>query len=140
MLPLRKLEAVEGQCPLCGHACATLPEGLVVTDGLYFWNGKALEFSRREGEIFKFLLERRGRVLSREVAWSLLYGHLPNGGADPKIFDVFLTRIRKLLRASGIPLHVETYWGHGYTLVDGIEPEKPILKSADHARRTPERS
>ena len=58
---------------------------------------------------------RRGRVVTKEILLSYLYGGMDEPGL--KIIDVFICKIRrKLMPLSGGLDFIETTWGRGFTL------------------------
>jgi DNA-binding response OmpR family regulator len=71
----------------------------------------ALRLTQSEATIVNMLLARP--LLTREAAWTVLYGADPNG-PDPKIFDVFLAKIRPKLRLHDV--EISTVWGRGWFL------------------------
>lgn len=60
------------------------------------------------------LLYRRQGVVSREALHGALYALDPGEGAEMKIIDVFICKIRKQLAPLGV--EIESRWGQGYEL------------------------
>ncbi len=60
------------------------------------------------------LVKRAPAVISRSSFHSLIYGDRSDGGPEPKIFDVHISRLRGILRRIKCPGRVETVWNAGY--------------------------
>lgn len=60
------------------------------------------------------LVKRSPAVLSRGAFHSIIFGHDADGGPEPKIFGVYISRLRSLLRQVKCPGKIETVWGVGY--------------------------
>ena len=66
------------------------------------------------------LVKRAPAVISRQTFHILMYGDQPDGGPEPKIFDVRVSRLRstfKELQAKGLcpkGVKIETVWHAGY--------------------------
>lgn len=56
------------------------------------------------------------RIATKDAIHCALYGTDPEGGANEKIVDVLVHKLRKKLAAYGIDVHTE--WGVGYRLDD----------------------
>lgn len=72
-----------------------------------------------EFAMFRILFERFGRVVSKEAFLDQMY-QLTDKEPDIKIIDVFICKMRKKLKRTG--LDVRTWWGRGYSLE---QPTKP---------------
>lgn len=70
------------------------------------------------------LVKRAPAVISKETFHSLMYGDRPDGGPDPKIFAVRISRLKAALRQLKCPGKIDTVWHAGYranpTLVDWV--------------------
>jgi len=77
-------------------------------------NGKAIDLTVKEYDIFELIYCNRGTVLTKAALIGRLYK-----GADepmPKIIDVFICKLRrKLSVATGGSDCIRTVWGMGYT-------------------------
>lgn len=66
------------------------------------------------------LVKRAPAVISRQTFHILMYGDQVDGGPEPKIFDVRISRLRSILKelkAKGICPHgvkIDTVWHAGY--------------------------
>ena len=90
-------------------------------------SGKPVHVTPHEYRILELLMQRKGKVLNKNVFLNHLYGgmDLP----DQKIIDVFVCKLRKKLTvATGGENYIETVWGQGYML---REPAPQTLQ--DHA-------
>ena len=62
---------------------------------------------------------RKGTTLTKEMFLNHLYGGMDE--PELKIIDVFMCKMRKkLAKASGGKNYIETVWGRGYVLRDGV--------------------
>lgn len=78
------------------------------------WIPTTLGLGRIEEILFGVLCRRR-TVVSRAVLYDAVYGLRPDGGPDPKIIDVFLSRLRHKVAPLGVTIVNRT--GQGW-LVD----------------------
>lgn len=76
-------------------------------------------------EIMNVLYRRR--LATKEAICTVLYGDDPDGGADPKIVDVQICKMRALLEPHGI--EILTVWGQGYALSDDTRQKVSALKA-----------
>jgi DNA-binding response OmpR family regulator len=60
------------------------------------------------------LVKRAPAVISRSTFHSVIYGDRSDGGPEPKIFDVHISRLRGILRRLRCPGKIETVWNAGY--------------------------
>ena len=60
------------------------------------------------------LVKRAPAVISRSTFHSIMYGDRSDGGPEPKIFDVRVSRLRAILRELGCKGKIETVWHAGY--------------------------
>jgi DNA-binding winged helix-turn-helix (wHTH) protein len=75
------------------------------------YDGQYKTLTRKEHELLMYLVQHEGQVCSREALLNHLY---PNGiHPQPKILDVFMTKIRKRLDLRPHEF-IQTVWGHGY--------------------------
>lgn len=75
---------------------------------------KCLGFTKFEARILCCLWRRAGHVLSKEAIQAAMYVDRVDGGADPKIVDVMVCKLRAKLRDRGAPELPETVWACGY--------------------------
>ena len=95
------------------------------------WKGR---FSKTEAVIARLFVKQWGKVIPKEKVYDELYADDPNGGADPKIVDVYIYKVRKVLEGSGITL--STHWGVGWALVlDRGQQTKPESAAKKLARQ-----
>jgi hypothetical protein len=67
-------------------------------------------------QILEILWRRRGVYTTRDSFMALLYGHLPDDPPDPKVIDVFICKLRRLLDHT--PFAITTAFAVGFQLVD----------------------
>jgi DNA-binding response OmpR family regulator len=70
--------------------------------------------TQRTATILYILVRRAPAVVSRLSLHSIFYGHQADGGPDPKIFDIHISRIRAILKRVGCKGKIETVWHAGY--------------------------
>lgn len=76
--------------------------------------GKAAELSQKESLLLEALMDRKGRVVSREQLLDLMWSD--EQFIDDNTLNVYITRVRKKLKALGADGMVETVRGAGYQL------------------------
>lgn len=60
------------------------------------------------------LVKRSPAVVSNQAFHSVVYGSLADGGPDPKIFAIHISRLRAFLRRIDAPGKIDTVWNAGY--------------------------
>ncbi|MDI6601565.1 MAG: response regulator transcription factor [Thermoanaerobacteraceae bacterium] len=79
-------------------------------------NGKPLDLTNKEYELFLLLIETGGGVVTREEILNKLWG--TNFYGDTKTIDVHIRRLReKLGDDPSCPRYIATVWGVGYRFV-----------------------
>jgi len=77
-------------------------------------DGKLLEFTLKEYELLTFMIQNKGRVLSRDMLLDQLWGMTFYG--ETRVVDVHVFKLREKLKAYGISF--KTVRGVGYLLED----------------------
>lgn len=72
--------------------------------------------SKMESELASFMYSRLGKTVTKAQLWNSKYATDSEGGADSKIIEVYICKLRKHLK--GTPFAVETVWGTGYRMVE----------------------
>ena len=75
-------------------------------------NGQALEFSARELGVLEILMQRPGRVVSKEQLMEHMYGW--DNDVSPNAIEVYIHRIRKRFEPHGV--NIRAVRGLGYLL------------------------
>jgi Response regulators consisting of a CheY-like receiver domain and a winged-helix DNA-binding domain len=70
--------------------------------------------THKQATILCILIKRSPAIVTRQSFHLLMYGERDDGGPEPKIFDIHISRIRKLMRRAGIPGHIDTVVNAGY--------------------------
>lgn len=70
--------------------------------------------THRLAKILHILVKRSPAVVTRNALHAIFYGHQDDGGPEPKIFAVHITRLRKILQRLGAEGKIETVWNYGY--------------------------
>lgn len=68
----------------------------------------------RTATILLILVNRAPAVISRSTFHSLIYGDRSDGGPEPKIFAVYVSRLRDILKRIDCPGKIDTVWNAGY--------------------------
>lgn len=98
--------------------------GMNVTVPLMF------DITRSEQQLLGLLMERE--LVTKDLVMLALYGLRPEGGAEPKIVDVFCCKLRKKLKAWNI--EIKTAWGRGYYLEESEKAKiRALLPKAKEA-------
>jgi two-component system cell cycle response regulator CtrA len=122
-----------------GHSDAAIRFGhLVVVPGQQAtFQGRRLPLTSSQFAILEFLALRAGRSVTREAILGALYGGMDEPNA--KIIDVFMTKLRGVLRTHGAPINIiGTIWGRGYIMPApyAVDAEMPS-HGADVMRHMP---
>ncbi|HYD87135.1 MAG TPA: helix-turn-helix domain-containing protein [Vitreimonas sp.] len=114
--PLQRVARVEVSC--CPR-CDELAEEVRALRELMFresavapimaWGG----LTESEARLFAVLLARP--LATKDALHAALYGDDPDGGAELKIIDVLICKVRGKLKRRGLAA-IETVWGVGYQL------------------------
>lgn len=70
--------------------------------------------THRLAMILLILVKRAPAVITRTSLHTLFYGDRSDGGPEPKIFDVHISRLRKVLKRLEAPGGIDTVWNAGY--------------------------
>ena len=98
-----------------GSAAPELRLGPLVLDSVgraVSVDGEALELTRRELGVLEVLVNRAGRVVSKDSIAEHVYGY--DDEAGPNAIELYVSRLRKKLADSGIG--IRTVRGLGYLL------------------------
>ncbi|RZL22808.1 MAG: response regulator transcription factor [Sphingomonas sp.] len=83
--------------------------------------GNPINLTTKEYQLLELLALRKGTTLTKEMFLNHLYGGMDE--PELKIIDVFICKLRrKLANASGGKNYIETIWGRGYVLREGVAP------------------
>lgn len=105
-------------CPLCGGKYEG-HKGIYISDNSteIVVDGVSIRLTRRQTQTLAALVKVYPRVASKDFLMDYVYGNEPEADEpEPKIFDVFMCRLRKILEPLGY--EIETIWGVGYKLKD----------------------
>lgn len=70
--------------------------------------------THRLAKILHILVKRSPAIVSRNALHTVFYGDRDDGGPEPKIFAVHITRLRAVLERVGAKGKIETVWNTGY--------------------------
>jgi two-component system response regulator MprA len=77
-------------------------------------DGRVVELTAREFDLLAFLMQKPGRVFTREQIFESVWGYSYLG--DSKVIDVFVSALRRKLDSKPAPSIVRTVRGVGYTV------------------------
>ncbi|TCP57962.1 OmpR family two-component system response regulator YxdJ [Tumebacillus sp. BK434] len=105
-----------------GSYASVQKEQTVAADGLQLFperlklsfDERSVELAAKEALLLQTLLERRDRVVSRDLLLSQLWDD--GVYVDDNTLNVYITRVRKKLKELGIENAIETVRGNGYLL------------------------
>ena len=75
-------------------------------------NGQRVELTRNEGKLLQLLLEKKGRIVSRDAMMTALWES--DSFVDENTLSVNVNRLRRKLEAAGLPEFIRTKKGVGY--------------------------
>ncbi|WP_267360731.1 MULTISPECIES: response regulator transcription factor [unclassified Methylobacterium] len=105
-----------------GHAQSTITIDDLMIDldeKLASIEGKRVPLTTKEYQLLELLALRKGSTITKEMFLNHLYGGLDE--PELKIIDVFICKLRKkLANTSSGKNYIETVWGRGYVMRDGI--------------------
>ena len=90
----------------CGAAALNPANGTVTV------NGRRVELTRNEGKLLQLLLEKKGRIVSRDAMMTALWES--DSFVDENTLSVNVNRLRRKLEAAGLPDFIRTRKGAGY--------------------------
>jgi DNA-binding response OmpR family regulator len=70
--------------------------------------------TERLATMLYILVKRAPAVISKSAFHSVIFGHDAEGGPEPKIFSVYISRLRGILRQVGCPGKIDTVWSAGH--------------------------
>ena len=71
-----------------------------------------MELTRNEGKLLQLLLEKKGRIVSRDAMMTTLWES--DSFVDENTLSVNVNRLRRKLEAAGLPDFIRTKKGAGY--------------------------
>lgn len=101
----------ESCCPLCGADFKSDDLILLPSSHLIVRNGVKVYLTIREWEMFDKLYQAKGRVVSRGAMLDWIYQQSPEE-AQPKIIDVFASRLRRKVEPLGLDIVSHFAVGH----------------------------
>jgi two-component system cell cycle response regulator CtrA len=82
-------------------------------------SGQPVRLTHKQYEVLELLTLRKGTSVAKQTLMDHLYGGLDE--PEPKIIDVFVSKLRKVLREAGAPDLIGTVWGRGYIIRHGAK-------------------
>ena len=90
----------------CGEAVLNIGSGTLSV------RGQRVELTRNEGKLLQLLLEKKGRIVSRDAMMTALWES--DSFVDENTLSVNVNRLRRKLEAAGLPDFIRTKKGAGY--------------------------
>lgn len=94
----------------CGGAVLNLGSGTLDV------HGQRVELTKNEGKLLQILLEKKGRIVSRDAMMTALWES--DSFVDENTLSVNVNRLRRKLEAAGLPDFIRTKKGIGYLVED----------------------
>lgn len=79
--------------------------------------GRRVVLTRKEFEMLEYLMQRTGRIVSRDSLIEAIWG--PGSEVGSNTIDVFIFQLRSKLESGGASRLIQTVRGFGYTLREG---------------------
>ena len=95
----------------CGGAVLNLGNGSLTV------RGQRVELTKNESRLLQLLLEKKGRVVTRDAMMTALWES--DSFVDENTLSVNVGRLRRKLEAAGLPDFIRTKKGLGYLVEDG---------------------
>lgn len=95
-------------------AAGDKPAALELNGNILILGGREAKLTKQQAVIMEKLNSRFGKLVTKGALHAALYADDADGGADEKIVDVMICKIRDLIKDWPIVIH--THWGKGYEL------------------------
>lgn len=92
------------------------PGSLEINGSELVMGAKRVVLTKSQAVIVKLLADNFGKVVRRQQMLDALYSTDPNGGADDKIVDVYISKIRARFEETKVPLVIVTHTKTGWEL------------------------
>lgn len=102
-------------CPTCGQALPPDHFSFDSDAGIVVSSGKFAQLPRREAHILEYLLERRGRMISRSSIFQELYRRDDEPETEA-VVESHVSKLRKKLKPLGIYITSERFKGYCLTV------------------------
>lgn len=102
--------AAPAEALACGEAVLNIGSGILTV------RGQRVELTRNESRLLQLLLEKKGRVVSRDAMMTALWES--DSFVDENTLSVNVNRLRRKLEAAGLPDFIRTKKGAGYLVED----------------------
>ncbi|MCW7544875.1 winged helix-turn-helix domain-containing protein [Aurantimonas litoralis] len=115
-------------CPCCGAKVSPIDLVMDESTGIVMHEGVTVRLPAQQFRLLKALLDAYPRTLTKDTLLSAVAtGPNPDDWPEPKLVDVLVCRVRKLIDPMG--LVIATQWGVGYHLEIGDEAKAALIKS-----------
>lgn len=111
-LPQWAVPGANGEAP--SKAAGEKPAALELNGNTLILGGREVKLTKQQAIIVEKLKAKFGKCVTKAALHHALYADDPDGGADEKIVDVFICKIRDLI--ADWPITIVTHWGNGYEL------------------------
>lgn len=90
------------------------PAALELNGTTLICGSREARLTKQQAVVMEKLNERFGKMVTKQALHDALYADDPNGGANEKIIDVHICKIRDQIK--GWPITIQTHFGKGYEL------------------------
>jgi Transcriptional regulatory protein, C terminal len=98
------------------RAAQDKPGALEINGNTVIMGAKELKLTKQHMHVFEVLHKYFGKCVAKTTVLDHLYQLDPDGGAQDKIVDVYICKLRAALEGAGMPLAIITHRGTGYEL------------------------
>ena len=102
------------KCPTCGQDYHADEVCVDPDTGIVYYQDKSAQLTHTEAKLMEALVRAMPRLLDRDQLMGAMYeGRIED--PDWKIVDVFICKVRKKLKGTGLDIH--NVWSRGWQLV-----------------------
>ncbi len=92
------------------------PARLAVSGTILVCGNANVRVSKSQADMLQLLIENFGRPVRKQTLFEHLYSLDPNGGAEEKILDVWIHKLRGAIEQAKLPIAIVTHRGVGWEL------------------------
>lgn len=87
-----------------------------VRGGVRCPDGRFVRIRTGASDVLMVLVNNLGKAVAKDRIHHILYGLRANGSPEPKIIQVYVCMLRKILREKRLPFTIHSQYDIGYTL------------------------
>lgn len=92
---------------------------LELTSRILTYQGNSIKLTKNESLVLRKILEMPNKSVSRDVLLNEVWGY--DSDVETRVTDDTIKRLRKKMLAIDSHLKIETVWGFGFRLVNGVD-------------------